>query len=138
MYEVEGQMSIYDLGIWSGKTSPEPCRQTEEKILGSSSKKRQGSQTKAPLFLDLRGNGQTPALSWEMGGLLLGAFTTRSFGEYPKEENASRLSQILEDRPLPKYSLSARACQGILTRAGRRGKDLPPVLKEALEHQAAL
>ena len=93
--------------------------------------------------------GQEP--SWEMGGALLGAFMTHSFGEQPSTlmaecgfpalpsgVGASRLSQILEDTPLPKYSLSARACQGILTRAGRRGKDLPPVLKEALERQAAL
>ena len=57
MYEVEGQMSIFDLGIWSGKTSQEPCRQTEERISESSSKRRQESQTRMPLFLDLRKNG---------------------------------------------------------------------------------
>ena len=42
------------------------------------------------------------------------------------------LSQILEvDVPL-KYFLSARACRGILTRASRRGKALPDLLKTAL------
>ena len=44
----------------------------------------------------------------------------------------SRLSQILEDTPHPKYSLSARACAGILRRAERRGKKLPPELEAAL------
>jgi hypothetical protein len=32
--------------------------------------------------------------------------------------------------------LSARACQGILNRASRRGKELPGELREALERQA--
>ena len=35
----------------------------------------------------------------------------------------------------PKYRLSARACQGIINRAERRGKELPKELKEALEEQ---
>ena len=60
---------------------------------------------------------------------------TRSFGESPREENASRLSQILEECALPKYSLSAKACQGILRRAEKRGKALPEILKKALENQ---
>jgi DNA (cytosine-5)-methyltransferase 1 len=37
---------------------------------------------------------------------------------------------------LQKYYLSARACQGILRRAEKRGKTLPPMLKAALEKQA--
>lgn len=36
-----------------------------------------------------------------------------------------------------KYSLSPKACQGILTRASRRGKELPDVLKRALENVIA-
>ena len=59
----------------------------------------------------------------------------RSFGEYPSEENASHLSQILEEEVLPKYYLSPRACQGILNRADKRGKPLPKILREALEEQ---
>ena len=61
----------------------------------------------------------------------------RSFGESPKEENASHLSQILEECAPPKYCLSARACQGILNRAEKRGKKLPQILREALENQIA-
>ena len=70
-------------------------------------------------------------------GHLLGEYTMHSFGESPREENVSRLSQILEDSAHPKYSLSARACQGILNRAERRGKELPQELKEALIAQSA-
>ena len=71
------------------------------------------------------------------GGASLGDYTMPSFGEYPSEENVSRLSQILEDSPHPKYSLSAKACQGILNRAKRRGKKLPDMLETALIAQAS-
>ena len=50
--------------------------------------------------------------------------------------SVSLLSQILVDDPLPKYSLSARACEGILKRAEKRGKELPRELKEALLYQS--
>ena len=49
----------------------------------------------------------------------------------------TKLSQILEENADPKYRLSAKACQGILNRAERRGKELPKELKEALEEQVA-
>jgi hypothetical protein len=40
----------------------------------------------------------------------------------------------LETRDVPqRFFLSAKACAGILRRAERRGKALPPMLKEALE-----
>lgn len=81
-------------------------------------------------------NGQTQDASWEMGGLLLGEYTMRSFGEFPNDERESRLSQILEETPHQKYCLSARACQGILNRAARRGKELPEMLRIALERQS--
>ena len=42
----------------------------------------------------------------------------------------------LEASPHPKYSLSAKACLGIVRRAERRGKELPPLLKTALLNQA--
>lgn len=73
---------------------------------------------------------------WEENGALLGAFSMLSFGECPSVENASHLSQILEASPHPKYSLSAKACLGIVRRAERRGKELPPLLKTALLNQA--
>ena len=47
--------------------------------------------------------------------------------------DVSLLSDVLETGPLqPKYSLSAKACSGILRRAERRGKALPPMLRMAL------
>jgi hypothetical protein len=92
---------------------------------------------KAPLFLDLRGGGgQQAAASWQTGGQLLGEYTMRSFGECPSDAVESHLLQILEENPHPKYYLSAKACAGILRRAEKRGKILPPTLKAALEKQA--
>lgn len=164
---MEGQISFADLDIWCGKMSPEPSRQTEEKISAPSLKKRQGSATRMPLFLDLRTdrNGQTPDASWDRTLASLGNFMTHSTGEFhnaedgfvcyaistdgrppksyltlnigekPRVPRPTKLSQILEHSPDQKYNLSEKACQGILNRAAKRGKDLPKELKDALENQ---
>lgn len=89
----------------------------------------------SPIFLSLMAVGTTQGVSWETDSPLLGEFSTRSFGECPNVAVESHLSQILEDSPHPRYSLSAKACSGILRRAERRGKTLPPLLKNALERQ---
>lgn len=75
-------------------------------------------------------------LSWEMVFPSAGEHLMRNTGEFPKEENESFLSQILMDGVPKKYYLSQKACRGILRRASERGKDLPMVLKAALENQA--
>ena len=76
------------------------------------------------------------AASWERISPSHGGCSMRSIGEFPKEENASTLSQILIAGVPEKYYLSPKACQGILRRASVRGKELPEVLKKALERQA--
>ena len=95
-------------------------------------------------------------------GALLGDYTMDSFGEQPstlmKEctfgghrngVSESHLSQILVDyqhqtfssnekafqRYMDRYKLSAKACSGILRRAEKRGKELPEILRTALENQ---
>ena len=52
------------------------------------------------------------------------------------EDAASTLSQILQAEVPEKYYLSQKACLGILRRASARGKELPEVLRLALERQA--
>lgn len=89
-----------------------------------------------PLFLYLRMDGPQAAASWETNGALRGAFSMRSFGESPSAAVESRLSQILQDNPPPKYYLSAKSCLGILNRAKRRGKKLPEQLRLALIQQS--
>lgn len=50
-----------------------------------------------------------------------------------KPERRSTLSQVLETGSIPqRFYLSATACAGILRRAAKRGKELPPALHEAL------
>ena len=77
-------------------------------------------------------DGAKPEQSPETDGLWHGDSLTLNIGESPKEESVSLLSQILEVNVPQKYYLSARACQGILTRASRRGKKLPDLLQTAL------
>ena len=137
--KTEYQMTLFDLDSWCGKMSPEHSVQTKAKTSKPSSRKSSGlSNRKRPLCLCLTGGGGTnqdaSMMKWE-DGLLLGDYMTHSFGEYPNEENVSRLSQILQEDAPAKYYLSARACAGILNRAERRGKALPEILKTALMNQ---
>lgn len=134
------QLNLCDLAGWSGKTYQEPSAATVEKISKPSSRKSSASSVRnAPMCLCLKtesGAKQDACTTNWADGALLGEYTTHSFGEYPREENGSRLSQILEECAPQRFFLSARACQGILNRAKRRGKELPPELKQALEHIA--
>lgn len=63
-------------------------------------------------------------------------YLTLNFGEKPRIPNPTKLSEILEPVVDPKYNLSAKACQGILNRAAKRGKELPKALLDALTEQA--
>ncbi len=52
----------------------------------------------------------------------------------PSVGAVSSLSDILETGDVPqRFFLSAKACEGILRRAEKRGKSLPPSLQEALQ-----
>jgi hypothetical protein len=67
----------------------------------------------------------------------LGSLKTLNITECHSEEKECWLSQILQADAPPKYSLSPKACQGILRRANLRGKELPPMLKAALTARIA-
>ena len=134
-------MSLFDLGIWSGKMCREPSQaeNQKEQILRESSKKSVVYRRSPYLYLDRRmGHGLLPGLLWEKDSLLLGEYWTLNFGVSPKEEIASSLSQILEETPHQKYYLSEKACLGILRRAEKRGKELPEILRLALIRQAQM
>ena len=133
------QISFFDQDLWFSKMSKACFPQTGGQTSDVSSKKPQELSIVTPLFLDLRTDSPGAMLGafWETGFLSLGAYTTRSFGESPNVAVESRLSQILEDRPHPKYCLSAKACQGILNRATKRGKTLPSILEEALRQSVS-
>jgi hypothetical protein len=71
-----------------------------------------------------------------MGSLT--GFLTLSTLESPNDAVVSSLSDVLETtgEHLQKYSISAKAAEGIVRRASRRGKILPPKLLQALTAQA--
>lgn len=103
---------------------------------GSCSKNSAKLPTVKFQFLDLRkASGAVLVPLWETDIRSLGAHWTPNIGECPKGVEESGLWQILEERVHPKYYLSAKACLGILRRAERRGKELPKLLREALEEQ---
>ena len=133
------QMSFQDLDTWSGKTYPEPLAPIKEKTSEPSWKKSAELERERFLSLDLRSeNGLSQEASWETGIPWHGGSWTHNIGELPNDVVESTLSQILEDTPHPKYALSETACRGILRRAENRKKELPKMLKEALEQQANL
>jgi hypothetical protein len=73
-----------------------------------------------------------------MGGVT--GFSMRNMCEWTgldglslNDDGVCLLSEILETGAVPRqYYLSARACTGILRRAAKRGKELPPMLYRAL------
>lgn len=115
-----------------GKTFPEPLAVTEEKILEPSLKNLLESKKRTPLCLRFHKlAGHMQIVSVETDGALHTEFLTRNIGESPSAAVESTLSQILEANVPKKYYLSAKACEGILRRAERRGKELPPMLKKS-------
>jgi hypothetical protein len=80
------------------------------------------------------------SLHWPTQGIATssGVCLIRNSSESPKDVEESLLSQVLEQNPSDKYFLSAKAAQGILRRANKRGKTLPTPLQEALESTANL
>lgn len=62
-----------------------------------------------------------------------------SLGPSRNDADVCSLSSILETDQIPqRYYLTAKACAGILRRAAKRGKDLPPQLQRALAAVAGL
>jgi hypothetical protein len=117
-----------------GGTSFDSCR--KHKPVGSS------ERTSLACYPATTGKTSTlSAIRW--GNWVMGTphgFLTLSGSEFPSAVAASSLSDILESPGphLRKYFLSAKAAQGILRRAAKRGRALPPALQQALESLAAL
>ncbi len=116
-----------------GRTYPVLFHQQTEQILEPCLKKSQ-----KPVFQCLQVAGGQPQ-EWLEGEKLtqLGECLTLNFGEYPNVERESTLSEILEDNVPEKYSLSPKACLGILRRAKAKGRKLPENLRVALEQKIA-
>lgn len=121
--------------LQSGKMSEAHFPLIKEKTSDVCWKNLHTSSNQLFQFLNLQEkteNGQNQEQFPVMDGLLHGDYSTLNTGECPSVVRESRLSWILEDNVPQKFYLSARACQGILVRASRRGKPLPELLKQAL------
>ena len=121
--------------LQSGKMSEELLAQAKVKTSDVCWKDLHALSSQTFQFLDLQErteSGQNLERFPVMDGLLHGDCSTLNTGESPSAARESRLSWILEDNVPQKFYLSARACQGILVRASRRGKPLPELLKQAL------
>ena len=101
------------LGLWP-RTSPDSSQPTE--VLQWA-----GASTRWPT------SGR-----WESNGRCW----TRSTSGCPSVANecSSSLGGILESQVEARYFLSEKAAAGILRRANKRGRQLPPLLEQALEH----
>ena len=132
----DDQMNFCDLDSWDGKMFSVlfPPDAPKARTFASSSKKSHGSSAVPFMSLDLTpGAGNLLGESyWELCSPSLGGSSMRNTGESPSVARESTLSQILEDNAPEKYFLSARACEGILRRAEKRGKKIPALLWEAL------
>ena len=142
IYELDGQVCLFDQDTCAGKTSPALSLQGNPRVKTSASSwKRSLILVAVPYqFLDLTpGVGNLLGESyWEILSPYVGASLRLNTGVSPKDAIVCSLSQILEDSPPSRYYLSRKACLGILRRASERGKELPPQLKAALMIQAGL
>jgi len=127
------QQQISFLDSLCGKTSPERSVPTEERTSKPSSNPSAPSATVQLQYLDLRtGYGNLLGAYWETVTALPGGYTTPNTGVCPNVVRESTLSQILQQEAPEKYSLSQKACAGIIRRAEKRGKGLPDMLRDAL------
>ena len=130
----ETQRGGYILGLLFGKTFQERSQATEE---WTSALYWRNIQKPVFQCLNLEDGRQRDWLEAD-DAMLPGDVWMLNIGVSPNDEIVSFLSWILqkpEDVP-QKYYLSQRACAGILRRAKERGKDLPELLKKALQEQA--
>ncbi len=120
-----------------GKTSMDPLALTKGETSRLCSVLSRVFKSKHPqaVGVDL---ASSKLLSLRGGGIALGGCSMRNTSEWPNDAVVCSLSQVLETEVAQKYFLSPRACRGILRRAEKREKDLPPFLKLALERVAQM
>ena len=114
---------------------------TGKSSVSSTKRRRNGSSSKTSLVYLQVSEEQTWEQSserWLTGGMALaGECWMLKTLEFPSGGGvSSSLRDVLETSPVSqKYYLSAKACEGIIRRAERRGKKLPETLDRALRSQ---
>ena len=145
---MDGQISMFDLDLVSGRTCPalSPADETpkqeksgQAKTSGSSSSRFSKLKNHTFMLLDLRpGAGNMLGPYWEYDPVWPGSFGTLNTSECPSDVVVSFLWQILQAIVPSRYCLSNKACRGILRRSEERGKPLPEDLERVLRIQSKL
>ena len=145
---MDGQISMFDLDLVSGRTCPalSPAGETpkqeksgQAKTSGSSSSRFSKLKNHTFMLLDLRpGAGNMLGPYWEYDPVWPGSFGTLNTSECPSDVVVSFLWQILQAIVPSRYCLSNKACRGILRRSEERGKPLPEDLERVLRIQSKL
>ena len=123
---------------WSGRTSPASFQATEDETLrafwessvdgGSPHQKTDGE------IRDMSRGSKAHTASHGECVTLNSSEWNHTLAPSLRDEGVSSLSDILETGDVPqRFYLSAKACRGILRRAAKRGKVLPPQLQAALQ-----
>lgn len=135
------QMTLFDQDTWSGKMSPEPSALTKAETLRRFSKKPSASLNRKPPCscpCERMAHKRMPRGRRMERCVESSRRSVWGTPDKPLPQRRRRISLVadLEEEPHPKYYLSGKACRGILTRAERRQKEIPALLKAALEMQA--
>lgn len=112
---LSGLLTKWPLGGSSSKTSPDCCQAAWD----------QSAQ---------EGTWVSSSRRWRNSGMAWrGECWTLNISESPKDVAGSSLSDVSETSPVPsKFFLSRRVAQSLLTRAGRKGRNLVEPLASAL------
>ena len=130
-YESNGQLTLLDMeATCKIEKSPKPRTAKPDSVLVSVS---YFHLDLAPDHVDLFGNHY-----WEWNPPWREGKSSLNTGLAPRIPIRVSLTEILESDPDLRYRLTTTACLGILRRAGERGKELPELLRIALEKQAGL
>lgn len=116
----------------SGRMFPVLYRAIKDRISGKSSRR---SSIKMFQCLDLE-DGQSREWLEADKQNWRGGYLMPNISVSPSDVRVCSLWSILEEDVPQRYYLSAKAARGILRRADRRGKSLPPSLQAALEQAA--
>ena len=145
---MDGQISMFDLDLVSGRTcpalspaggTPKQEKSGQAKTSGSSSSRFSKLKNHTFMLLDLRpGAGNMLGPYWEYDPVWPGSFGTLNTSECPSDVVVSFLWQILQAIVPSRYCLSNKACRGILRRSEERGKPLPEDLERVLRIQSKL
>lgn len=132
-------MALFGPDLPSLRTSPASTGPIKGRTSGRSSTRSSTLRNHTFMLLDLTpGGGNMLGPCWEYDPPWLGPPGTLNTSECPSGGADVSLSQILQAEVPSKYSLSKKACLGILRRARRRGKPLPRLLELALRMQAGI